>query len=101
MVGTISFVQTAIAQLLFQEMDDPQKAMLASLAWNKLLIVQLDILLAGYVDEVPLQPTVATPEPNPSGVRRLSNNPEMSPRGERGVQRPWEHIPNRHWLLCN
>ena len=57
MVGTISFVQTAIAQLLFQEMDDPQKAMLASLAWNKLLMVQLDILTAGYVDQVPIQPT--------------------------------------------
>ena len=56
MVGTISFVQTAIARLLFQEMDEPQKAMLASLAWNKLLMVQLDILLAGYIDEVPIQP---------------------------------------------
>ncbi len=56
MIGTISFVQTAIAQLLFQEMDDPQKSMLASLAWSKLLMVQLDILLAGYVDEVPIQP---------------------------------------------
>ncbi len=57
MVGTISFAQTAIAQLLFQELDDPEKAMLASLAWSKLLMVQLDILLAGYVDEVPIQPT--------------------------------------------
>ena len=56
MVGTISFVQTAIARLLFQEMDEPQNAMLASLAWNKLLMVQLDILLAGYIDEVPIQP---------------------------------------------
>jgi len=56
MIGTISFVQTAIGQLLSQEMDDPQKAMLASLAWSKLLMVQLDILLAGYVDEVPIQP---------------------------------------------
>ena len=57
MIGTISFVQTAITQLLFQEMDDPQKAMLASSAWSKLLMVQLDILLAGYIDEVPIQPT--------------------------------------------
>ena len=57
MLGTISFAQTAITQLLFQEVDHPQKAMLASLAWNKLLMVQLDILLAGYVDEVPIQPT--------------------------------------------
>ena len=57
MIGTISFVQTAIAQLLFQELDDPQKAMLASLAWNKLLMVHLDVLLAGYVEQVPTQPT--------------------------------------------
>ena len=57
MIGTISFVQTAVAQLLFQEIDDRQKAMLASLAWNKLLMVELDILLAGYLDQVPIQPT--------------------------------------------
>ncbi len=57
MVGTISFAQTAVTQLLFQEMDHPQEAMLASLAWNKLLMVQLDVLLAGYVDQVPTQPT--------------------------------------------
>ena len=57
MVGTISFAQTAITQLLFQEIDQPQKALLASLAWSKLLMVQLDILLAGYVDEVPIPPT--------------------------------------------
>jgi len=38
-------------------MDDPQKALLASLAWSKLLMVQLDILLAGYIDEIPTQPT--------------------------------------------
>ena len=57
MIGTISFVQTAVSQLLFQEMDDPQEALLASLAWSKLLMVQLDILLAGYIDEIPTQPT--------------------------------------------
>ena len=56
MVGTISFVQTAVAQLLSQELDDPKKALLAALAWNKLLMVQLDILLAGYIDEVPIRP---------------------------------------------
>ena len=56
MVGTISFVQSAVAQLLSQELDDPKKALLAALAWNKLLMVQLDILLAGYIDEVPIRP---------------------------------------------
>ena len=56
MVGTISFVQTALNQLFQQEMDDPEQAMRASLAWNKLLMIQLDILLAGYLTETPTEP---------------------------------------------
>ena len=57
MIGTISFVQTALAQLLCQELDDPTRAMQASVAWSKLLMVELDILLAGYVTELPTEPT--------------------------------------------
>ena len=56
MVGTISFVQTALNQLFQQEMSDPGQAMRASLAWNKLLMIQLDILLAGYLTETPTEP---------------------------------------------
>ena len=56
MVGTISFVQTALNRLFQAEMDDPDQAMCASLAWNKLLMVQLDILLAGYLTETPTEP---------------------------------------------
>ena len=56
MVGTISFVQTAVADVLLQEMEDPAEAMKASIAWNKMLMVQLDILLAGYVTETPTEP---------------------------------------------
>ena len=56
MVGTISFVQHAVAEVLLQEMDDPAEAMKASLAWNKMLMVQLDILLAGYISETPTEP---------------------------------------------
>ena len=56
MVGTISFVQTAVADVLLQEMEDPREAMKASIAWSKMLMVQLDILLAGYVTETPTQP---------------------------------------------
>lgn len=56
MTGTISFAQTALAQLLLDEMDDPRQAMQASIAWNKLLMVELDILLAGYVTERPMEP---------------------------------------------
>ena len=58
MVGTISFTQTAMAELLGQEMDDAGLAMQASAAWNKLLMLQLDILLAGYVNDVPSEPYV-------------------------------------------
>ena len=56
MVGTISFVQTALTQLFQHEMNDQDQAMRASLAWNKLLMIQLDILLAGYLTEVPTEP---------------------------------------------
>ena len=58
MIGTMSFAQTAIAELLWQEMDDPERAVRASAAWNKLLMVQLDLLLAGYVNDVPMPPYV-------------------------------------------
>ena len=33
--------------------------MRASAAWNKLLMVQLDILLAGYVNETPNDPAIS------------------------------------------
>ena len=57
MIGTMSFAQTALAQLLFQDMDDQSEARRASIAWNKLLMVQLDVLLAGYVTDQPTAPT--------------------------------------------
>ena len=56
MVGTISFIQTALSDAFHREMDDPDLAIRASVAWNKLLMVQLDIRLAGYVTETPTQP---------------------------------------------
>ena len=56
MVGTISFVQTAVADVLNQELDDPAEANKAAIAWNKMLMVQLDILLAGYLTETPAEP---------------------------------------------
>ena len=56
MLGTISFVQTALSELFQREMNDPDQAMRASQAWNKLLMIQLDILLAGYLTEMPTEP---------------------------------------------
>ena len=55
MVGSISFIQTALAQIFQQDIDDPHEAQRASVAWNKLLMVQLDILQAGYINEVPTE----------------------------------------------
>ena len=57
MIGTMSLAQTALAQLLSQDMDDQSEARRASIAWNKLIMVQLDVLLAGYVTEQPTPPT--------------------------------------------
>ena len=57
MVGSISFLQTALAGILQEEIDDPQEAQRTSVAWNKMLMVQLDILLAGYVTETPTEAT--------------------------------------------
>ena len=51
MIGTISFVQSAIADLLLREMDDTGLALRTSIAWNKLLMVELVMLLAGYITE--------------------------------------------------
>jgi hypothetical protein len=53
MLGTISYIQTALDDLLYNEMPDPAHARQAAIAWNKLLMVQLDILLAGYLTETP------------------------------------------------
>ncbi len=56
MIASISYLQTAITNLLHEEIQDTEQAVQASLAWNKLLMVQLDILLAGYVTETPTEP---------------------------------------------
>ena len=56
MIGTISYIQSAVADLLRRELDDPDLAMRAASAWNKMLMLQLDIMLAGYVTEVPNEP---------------------------------------------
>ena len=66
MIGTISFTQTALADLLHREMEDADLAARASVAWNKLMMLQLDILLAGYVTETPTEPE-ATGHRNSTG----------------------------------
>ena len=61
MTGTISFIQTQIASTLAETMDDPAQAMRSSIAWNKMLMLQLDVLLAGYVTETPAPPRPDAP----------------------------------------
>ena len=62
MIGTISFVQTALNELFQREIEDRHEAMRASLTWNKLMMLQLDILLAGYLMETPTAPVEDGPE---------------------------------------
>ena len=58
MIGTISYIQTLVGEMLRQAIADPQEAARATAAWNKMLMVQLDILLAGYLIDVPNEPVV-------------------------------------------
>ncbi len=48
MVGAMSLVQTALAGILSAELGDARAALAASTAWNKLLLLQLNVLLHGY-----------------------------------------------------
>jgi hypothetical protein len=48
MVGAMSLVQSALAGILQDELGDPRDALAASTAWNKLLLLQLNVLLHGY-----------------------------------------------------
>jgi hypothetical protein len=48
MVGAMSLAQTALARIFQQELDDVPQAFEAALAWNKLLLVHLNVLLLGY-----------------------------------------------------
>ena len=55
MVGSMSYIQTELARILQEEIEDPREVMRASVAWNKLMMVQLDILQAGYINETPTE----------------------------------------------
>ena len=75
MIGTMSFAQTAIAAVLSEDMDDPDKVLRTSMAWNKVLMLQLDVLLAGYVTETPTPPT-APPVSEEEGALDGDNDPQ-------------------------
>jgi Protoglobin len=48
MVGAMSLVQTGLVGLFEAELERPE-AVAAAVAWNKLLLVNLGVLLLGYV----------------------------------------------------
>ncbi len=48
MVGAMSLAQSAFARILKDELEDLSEAFEASLAWNKLLLIHLNVLLVGY-----------------------------------------------------
>ena len=49
MVAAMSLTQTALASIFRDELSDPEKALAASVAWNKLLLLHLNVLLIGYL----------------------------------------------------
>jgi hemoglobin-like flavoprotein len=48
-IGTISYYQTVLSDLLHEKMSDPALAWRTSVAWNKWLMVMLELLLAQYL----------------------------------------------------
>jgi hypothetical protein len=48
MVGAMSLAQSAFARIFQEELSDLTEAFEASLAWNKLLLIHLNVLLIGY-----------------------------------------------------
>lgn len=53
MVNAMSLAQTALARLFAQTLGDAGRALEASVAWNKLLLVHLNVLLLGYFPPAP------------------------------------------------
>ena len=48
-VGAMSLTQSALAGVLAAELADPRRALEASVSWNKLLLIHLNVLLVGYL----------------------------------------------------
>ncbi|MBI3330275.1 MAG: protoglobin family protein [Nitrospinae bacterium] len=48
-IGIVAYYQTAIADLLHQNMADTAQVLRTSIAWNKWLMVGLELLLTGYL----------------------------------------------------
>ena len=70
MTGTIAFIQSEIASILAEEIHEPGRAVRTSAAWNKMLMLQLDVLLAGYVTETPIPPRADAPDDSEDELAR-------------------------------
>ena len=93
MTGTISFIQSQIASTLAEEMDDPTAAMRTAIAWNKMLMLQLDVLLAGYITETPTPPRPDAPLMDDDG-REIEPEVTVTPDGSRRNGSPQTHQEN-------
>ncbi|PKB73734.1 MAG: hypothetical protein BZY75_00365 [SAR202 cluster bacterium Io17-Chloro-G7] len=74
MVATISYIQTALNDIFFKEYDTAEEADRASVAWSKLLMVQLDVLLAGYMNDTPTEPEIPEAEVPKAEITESENN---------------------------
>ena len=54
LVGALSLFQTALARVFRAGLADPAEALEAAVAWNKLLLVHLSVLLLGYLPPRPV-----------------------------------------------
>ncbi len=70
MTGTIAFIQSQIASILAEEIHEPGRALQTSAAWNKMLMLQLDVLLAGYTTETPIPPRADAPDDSEDELAR-------------------------------
>ena len=50
-IATISYYQTRLSEIFQDELDDHATASKASMAWNKILMVSLDLLLVAYLSD--------------------------------------------------
>lgn len=53
MIALMSVVQTTVAGLLAQELDDPEEVQSATVAWNKILMLSLELMLSGTAGSEP------------------------------------------------
>jgi hypothetical protein len=49
MIAAMSLTQTALAGIFRDEMGDAERALAAAVAWNKLLLLHLNVLMIGYL----------------------------------------------------